>query len=194
VELQEELEREFMDLLRVHGLTDPEVLDSVEMFDEYPVFTRFSELRFLEHLEVVDRNRFLIRATAKYLESLFQLYEGDGTFLRFATITDWWVDLETGGGICTDGRSHLLVPHLWIGNMSHPNMQGYKVYLPSSPCADFVRESIESTRLSVFESSLYTEEWGCPTRVYIGSSATMANQFSAYVAEPPSAVIDPDKG
>jgi hypothetical protein len=132
----------FEAMLAAHGIADPQVWAEVETFDEVPIYSRFSELEFLDELSIAEKNRELILAAVRQLERIEEHFRAQGhdpdRYFRLVSITDWWVDGERGGGTCTDGTTELLTPHIWIGNAEDEDLENFKVYPRRSACASFV--------------------------------------------------------
>lgn len=177
VESESRFRAEFASLLAEEGLVDPEVFAGIELFDEVPIYSRLSQLTFLDHLPIAERNRELIAATVRHLDRLIEHFRSqsgaDGRILRMVSVTGWWVHDDRGGIQCTDGASEVLRPNFWIGNLSDERMKNFRVFRPRTDCASFVATVVDPVRYEVFESEL-TEMLGCcPRRVYVGAAGQL---------------------
>jgi hypothetical protein len=148
-----------------------------------PLYSRLSQIQFLDDLSVVDQNRQLIRAMVRQLDRVRTHFlehprASSARFLTLVSIAGWWVDCELGG-VCTDGTSEIIRPNLWIGNLDHEAMKNFRLYGPTSRCAAFVAEATHTTNCSVFESRLDESMMWCPRRVYIGYAADIPSHFLA---------------
>lgn len=171
---------QFHALFQFEGLTGPALLSGVQVYEEFPVYSRYAQLEFMAGLSFAGVNRELIRASVALLEGITadcgSLEGGDRRehLLCMISVTDWHSFDEDGRSICNDGSIYYIVPHIWVGNLRNDLMRAYDVCAsefppalrpPGSQCADFVASALDHAEdYTIYQSPEY--DW-CPERVYV---------------------------
>jgi len=84
----------FENLIRIEGLDKLDDLMSASTFEEVPIYSRYSHIKFLNNESVADRNRILVRSAAAYLRVIVD-YSKDYyrnhayDYYCMVSITDW---------------------------------------------------------------------------------------------------------
>ncbi len=159
-------EDEFRELLVAQQLYDPEVFDTVEVFDEVAIYSRYAQLDFLGHLSVAEQNRKLILAAVRQLDRIVERFakQVGMPIIRMVSVTDW----DSSDLYSQDGATDPITSHLWIGNFASDAMKDFRVHAPRSAAASFVADAVGGGAHEIFESDL-KDSWpeDCPRRVYI---------------------------
>lgn len=138
MELDRRYKTHFERLIKLEGLDDlSQFKDQVELFEEVPLYSRFSQLSFLKGLPSVEKNRILIRAGAWYVRviigSLRESCVGrDYDSFCMLSIRDW-EDFPEGG---------LITPAFWCANPSQGVLEHIRLQPPNSAYSKFVAESL----------------------------------------------------
>ncbi|MEU6079274.1 Imm15 family immunity protein [Streptomyces sp. NPDC047108] len=163
----EKFAQEFAALFREEGIDDfSQFLSTVDLFDETPLYSRYSQLRFLNDLPIGEQNRLLIQAGALLLARLVSHIEDlrtSGAVDAFCmlTISDWEDWDDTGG-------QELLTPALWFTNPSRGLLSSKSLRHATGRHADVVRESLPSDgRFTLYQDSVSAPR---VERVYVASS------------------------
>ncbi len=124
--MNEIMKRRFKQLVKNEGLDKVEIyFKKFEDFEEYPLFSRNSEIAFLSKLSFDDKNKLLIFKTLEVIDSIvlakkryLNKIEADDYFICL-TVTDW-EDGEIEFGCLTphvfvSRRKNWLLKHLQLG-------------------------------------------------------------------------------
>lgn len=135
MELDTRFKTEFENLIQIEGLDDLEQFaEVVDLFEEVPLYSRFSQLSFLNDLPPNEQNRILIRAGAWYLRFIIEyLTRHDCDSFCMLTIRDW-EDFPQGG---------LITPSFWYTNPSQGTLDQIHLQPPDSAYSDFVAEALD---------------------------------------------------
>ncbi|MFB7874974.1 hypothetical protein ACFC06_06935 [Nocardia sp. NPDC056064] len=147
----------------------------ISQLDELPIYSRDSEVAFLDKYDTPTRNRVLIYATFTLLKEALthQRHAAwpDG-YLHMVSIPGWWEREPFGAGLMeNDGSQWLLQPRLWIGNFNSTVVaDNFRMHQGLSIAADFTRSALPiESKEHVFES--YSRQYGDESerieRVYI---------------------------
>ena len=135
MELDAKFKTKLERLIEMEGLNDLEQFtEPVELFEEVPLYSRFSQLSFLEGLPSSEKNRILIRAGAQHLRVILEyLTRRDCDSFCMLTIRDW-EDFPQGG---------LITPAFWYTNPSQGILDQMRLQPPSSTYSNFVAEALD---------------------------------------------------
>jgi hypothetical protein len=168
-------EEQFQRLLADRGLADPEVFAEVEIYDSDPIFTRLSQLGFMQGLSVAQQNAQLIMAAVHHLDRIERHFASPDPnrrgIVRMVAITSWWAD-DDQGGHCTDGTAEIVRPEFWVGNLAHEKMRTFKIFRPRSDAARFV-DRLMSPAYEVYEEQLTGTNAWCPNWVYVAPTGKL---------------------
>ncbi|GAA0923539.1 hypothetical protein GCM10009554_01740 [Kribbella koreensis] len=153
-------------------VADPQVFSQVGDFDEVPIYSRYSQLGFLDGLSFAEKNRELILAAVRQMDRIHQHFGGPvpagSTILRMVAVSSWAVeDEQSWQWRCGDGTTEFVAPYLWLCDLSHPNLANFRVHRPRSRQAAIVAEVVDSARYQVFEDRPPEYMPDCPVRVYV---------------------------
>ncbi|MDQ3054258.1 MAG: Imm15 family immunity protein [Actinomycetota bacterium] len=113
-------------------------MEPIDLFEEVPLYSRFSQVSFLDGLLPIERNRVLIRAAAWYLcvitKYFREAYVGrDCDFFCMLSILDW-EDFNEGD---------LITPTFWYTNPSQGVLDQIRLESPDSAYSTFVAEALD---------------------------------------------------
>jgi hypothetical protein len=156
----------FQNVLAEEGVADPEVFMDVDLFDEYPVYTRFRQLDYLSSLPFAEANRILIKCSALYLERIVAFAAQRGcvpgkTILRMISVTGW-LDEDDERRRNYDGTVDFLQPYIWRANLDNPALHKFALRPVTSPGGHFTRDALNGDdRFAVAEGS--PDKFGRPS-------------------------------
>lgn len=139
MELDPRFKAEFEQLIRLQELDQLEgFMAPIDLFDEPPLYSRFSQVAFLDGLPPAEKNRVLIRAAAWYLPVIVkysrEFHAGrENDFFCMLSIVDW-EDFDEGG---------LLAPTFWYTNPSQGILDQIRLEPPNSAYSTFVAEALD---------------------------------------------------
>jgi hypothetical protein len=125
-------------------------------YDELPLFARYSEVSFLDHISPEQRNRVVVRAAVAHLKTILdhsQTFYAGREYDYFCAITvenwDWFHE---------DGSP--VVPKFFYGNPSHGLFDYLELRAPTSDESRFVAESLDHSPAYVINDDIDTIRWG----------------------------------
>lgn len=142
MDLDPRFKADFERLIKLQKLDNLEgFMEPIDLFEEVPLYSRFSQVSFLDSLSSIERNRVLIRAAAWYLCVIIkyfrEAYAGrDCDFFCMLSILDW-EDFNEGG---------LITPTFWYTNPSQGVLDQIRLEPPDSAYSIFVAEALDCDR------------------------------------------------
>lgn len=148
LELDSRYQSDFKHLIQIEQLQDvcrPPF--RTQTFDEVPLYSRLTQIAFLQGEPVQTQNTLLVRAAVRHLiESTkpdSRWTASTEGYLVMVSITDWW-DYDDGGQWReTSGGDWIITPQFWIGNMNAPEMRRFRMEQPRSASSEFVKSALE---------------------------------------------------
>jgi hypothetical protein len=157
-----------------------------------PVYTRYSQLRFMAGLEFAEMNRQLIRASTGFLERELARRAAAGDdrtrdyLLCMVTITGWDLDpdsgFERGFNGCNDGSLDYLTPHIFVGDLRQELLTNFDIRQtgaapalrpPASRCTDFTAAALDHRADYIISQNPQPSGWPAdrhqwwPDQVYV---------------------------
>ena len=139
MDLDPRFKADFEHLIKLQKLDNLEgFMEPIDLFEEVPLYSRFSQVSFLDGLPPIERNRVLIRAAALYLCVIINYFRENFAgrefdFFCMLSILDW-DDFNEGG---------LVTPTFWYTNPSQGILEQIRLEPPSSIYSTFVAESLD---------------------------------------------------
>lgn len=139
-EIDEPYRTAFDELLRGEGNCELEQFMEVNIYDEVPLFSRFTQLAFLDHLPFVERNRLMIQVAVIHLGAIVE-YAGrhyqnrSDPCLRLVSVNGWG-EYGESGWCPVDGTDGLLTPCFFVGNLTVPELTAFAVRSPITATPD----------------------------------------------------------
>ncbi|GAA1012021.1 hypothetical protein Aple_014160 [Acrocarpospora pleiomorpha] len=116
-------------------------------WDQFPIYSRYSQLEFLAALPIEECNRVLIRAAMsrfiKVVECSLEYYgKGEYNYDCMMVVRDF-MQVGEKGFVVADGHRDLLTPHLWWAHPSDPRMSKFRLYEARSKQTQFVAAALD---------------------------------------------------
>ena len=165
MDIDPRFEADFARLIHEQSLDDLDAfLKPLELFDEPPLYSMYSQLTFLDGLTVEQKNRLLIRAAVAHLERIVDHCRGHDFYCMVSVLG--WDEFDEGG---------LVDPRFWNADpTTRPNPddpRGVLDYLrfhpPTSRYSTFVADALDhDPDYLIYEDEDMTDPWK-PRRVYV---------------------------
>ncbi|MFB9890472.1 Imm15 family immunity protein [Planobispora takensis] len=139
IDLDPRFKTELVRLIRDEGLDQFGELMEADPFEEVPLYSRYAQLEFLDTLCVSEKNRVLIRAAVAHMVKVVE-YSRDYYEDRSC---DYLCMVSVVGWEDSDGRSELLIPNLWIGNMRDDRLRSMRLHPAQSRRSEFVADALD---------------------------------------------------
>lgn len=111
----------FGDVLQAENLTDLSQFCTSAFCDEVPLYSRYSQLSFMDQLSLEDRNASLLASAIDFLQRLIR--QSKSTLPFFAAITIW-----------QDEDSDPIVPNVFVCNQEPvKSLESLKLHEPATP-------------------------------------------------------------
>ncbi|MFF1820032.1 hypothetical protein ACFVWG_22205 [Kribbella sp. NPDC058245] len=137
----------------------------VAVYENEPLFTRHGQLDFPADLPVAEINRELISAALSLLDRIDRQVAVPNHLVRMVSITSWWTD-DDQWGACSDGTTEIIRPGIFVANLNHERMKGFRLHRPHSTAASFVAQ-VTGPAYEVLEERLLEANAWCPNWVYV---------------------------
>ncbi|MBB5631201.1 Imm15 family immunity protein [Sphaerisporangium krabiense] len=139
IELDPRFKTELFRLIHDEGLDRFGELMEATLFEELPLYSRYSQLQFLDPLSMSEKNRVLIRAAVAHMVKVVEYshnYYADRTYdyVCMVSVTGWGD---------SDGRSEWLTPNLWIGNPRNDKLRSMRLYPAQGRQSEFVADALD---------------------------------------------------
>ncbi|WP_405059847.1 hypothetical protein OG474_44955 [Kribbella sp. NBC_01505] len=144
---------------------DLERFADVAVYENDPLFTRHTQLDFAADLPVAEVNRELISSALGLLDRIDRQSPAPNHLVRMVSVTSWWTD-DDQWGACSDGTTEIVRPGIFVANLDHELMRGFKLHRPHSAAASFVAQ-VAGLAYEVLEERLTEANAWCPNWVYV---------------------------
>lgn len=147
-------------------------LESVDDFDEPPLYSQFAQLAFLDGLTTEQKNRLLIRAAVAHLPRIAEHLRGHDFFCMVSIVN--WADFEDGG---------LITPAFFCTDLSvrprSADPRGVLDYIPFTPptsrYSTFVADALGHDPAYLIHDDPGKDLW--TTRVYVRLGPYWSNAY-----------------